>query len=129
VAGTLYVVATPLGNLGDLSPRAAETLTRASTVAAEDTRHMPERDSEREPQERHDERVPGGRPRDDTERERKRNDADDAEHGECEQDRAVHDEDEQERRPERPEPPRDGRRGTAQVQGPRYERARQQQHE
>jgi 16S rRNA (cytidine1402-2'-O)-methyltransferase len=38
VAGTLYVVATPLGNLGDLSPRAAETLTRASTVAAEDTR-------------------------------------------------------------------------------------------
>ena len=26
MAGTLYVVATPLGNLGDLSPRAAETL-------------------------------------------------------------------------------------------------------
>jgi len=26
VAGTLYVVATPLGNLGDLSPRAADTL-------------------------------------------------------------------------------------------------------
>jgi 16S rRNA (cytidine1402-2'-O)-methyltransferase len=38
VAGTLYVVATPLGNLGDLSPRAAETLTRAAVVAAEDTR-------------------------------------------------------------------------------------------
>lgn len=36
--GTLYVVATPLGNLGDLSPRAAETLRRASVVAAEDTR-------------------------------------------------------------------------------------------
>jgi 16S rRNA (cytidine1402-2'-O)-methyltransferase len=39
VAGTLYVVATPLGNLGDLSPRAAETLKRVSAVAAEDTRH------------------------------------------------------------------------------------------
>ena len=36
--GTLYVVATPLGNLGDLSPRAAETLKQASVVAAEDTR-------------------------------------------------------------------------------------------
>ena len=36
--GTLYVVATPLGNLGDLSPRAADTLRQASVVAAEDTR-------------------------------------------------------------------------------------------
>jgi 16S rRNA (cytidine1402-2'-O)-methyltransferase len=36
--GTLYVVATPLGNLGDLSPRAAETLRSVHTVAAEDTR-------------------------------------------------------------------------------------------
>jgi len=39
VAGTLYVVATPLGNLGDLSPRAADTLKRVAVVAAEDTRH------------------------------------------------------------------------------------------
>ena len=39
MAGTLYVVATPLGNLEDLSPRAAATLTRVSAVAAEDTRH------------------------------------------------------------------------------------------
>ena len=39
MAGTLYVVATPLGNLGDLSPRAADTLKRVATVAAEDTRH------------------------------------------------------------------------------------------
>jgi 16S rRNA (cytidine1402-2'-O)-methyltransferase len=39
VAGTLYVVATPLGNLSDLSPRAAETLRRVTVVAAEDTRH------------------------------------------------------------------------------------------
>lgn len=39
MAGTLYVVATPLGNLGDLSPRAADTLKRAAAVAAEDTRH------------------------------------------------------------------------------------------
>jgi len=38
VRGTLFVVATPLGNLGDLSPRAAETLKRVAAVAAEDTR-------------------------------------------------------------------------------------------
>jgi len=36
--GTLYVVATPIGNLGDLSPRAVETLRRASVIFAEDTR-------------------------------------------------------------------------------------------
>jgi len=36
--GTLYVVATPLGNLGDLSPRAAELLRTVPVVAAEDTR-------------------------------------------------------------------------------------------
>ncbi len=36
--GTLYVVATPLGNLGDLSPRAAEVLRTVAVVAAEDTR-------------------------------------------------------------------------------------------
>jgi len=34
----LYVVATPIGNLGDLSPRAAETLRQASEILAEDTR-------------------------------------------------------------------------------------------
>src|SRR5437899_2080880 len=39
MAGTLYVVATPLGNLADLSPRAAATLKQAAAVAAEDTRH------------------------------------------------------------------------------------------
>ena len=36
--GTLYVVATPLGNLGDLTPRAAEILRGTPVVAAEDTR-------------------------------------------------------------------------------------------
>lgn len=38
MSGTLYLVATPIGNLGDLSPRGAETLERADFVAAEDTR-------------------------------------------------------------------------------------------
>lgn len=37
-AGTLYVVATPLGNLGDLSDRAKQVLRAVPTVAAEDTR-------------------------------------------------------------------------------------------
>ena len=37
-AGTLYVVATPIGNLGDLTPRALDTLRTADAVCAEDTR-------------------------------------------------------------------------------------------
>lgn len=37
-AGTLYVVATPLGHLGDLTARAADLLRRVPVVAAEDTR-------------------------------------------------------------------------------------------
>ena len=38
-AGTLHVVATPIGNLGDISVRALEILRTAAAVCAEDTRH------------------------------------------------------------------------------------------
>ena len=38
-AGVLHVVATPIGNLGDLSPRAQQVLRGVDAVCAEDTRH------------------------------------------------------------------------------------------
>jgi 16S rRNA (cytidine1402-2'-O)-methyltransferase len=38
-AGRLYVVSTPIGNLGDMTPRAVEVLAAVSLVLAEDTRH------------------------------------------------------------------------------------------
>jgi 16S rRNA (cytidine1402-2'-O)-methyltransferase len=39
VAGTLYVVATPIGNLADLSARARQVLAEVAAICAEDTRH------------------------------------------------------------------------------------------
>lgn len=40
MSGTLHLVAVPIGNPGDLSPRARDTLRRVAVVAAEDTRHF-----------------------------------------------------------------------------------------
>lgn len=39
VAGALYIVSTPIGNMGDMSFRAVEVLSSAALVVAEDTRH------------------------------------------------------------------------------------------
>ena len=36
MAGIIYLVATPIGNLGDFSPRAVETLRSADFIAAEE---------------------------------------------------------------------------------------------
>ena len=38
-SGRLFIVSTPIGNMGDFSFRAVEVLTSVSLVLAEDTRH------------------------------------------------------------------------------------------
>ena len=38
MAGTLFVVGTPIGNLGDMSPRAVQAMAQCDFIAAEDTR-------------------------------------------------------------------------------------------
>ena len=42
MTGKLYVVGTPIGNLSDFSPRAAECLRNCDFIAAEDTSSHPE---------------------------------------------------------------------------------------
>src|SRR5207247_9762496 len=83
-------------------------------VAADDARHVPQRYTERESEERDRQRVPRRRSRDNAERKRQGDEADDGEHDERQEDRAMHDKDEEQRGPERAAPPGDRSRSAAQ---------------
>src|SRR5205823_3310291 len=98
-------------------------------VAVNDAGDVPESDSEREPEEGHPERVPGGRSRRDAQRERQRRDTDPREHDQRDPDRRVNEEDDEQRRNERRQRPGNGRRGAAQPQRTGDERARKEQDE
>ena len=52
---TLWLVATPIGNLGDLPPRAVEALANAALVCCEDTRRTGRLLAESRPPEDHEE--------------------------------------------------------------------------
>ena len=98
-------------------------------IAVDDARDVPEQHAEAKTDQRDDEGVARRWTGDDAQRKRQRGEGDGGENGESEPDRAVHEKEEQQRRPERPEAERDARRCSAQAQRACDERPGQKQHE